>query len=114
MTAMALKKKNNMKKGPFKINSPTKFGRGATSAGLHRNVGHDLKGKRLKLSPAEATKALGIQMNRGRGPFKMKSPAKFFAKLPKAKTTIQDFASKVSTRLHESRGFSKISGGRRK
>ena len=46
--------------------------------------------------------------NMKKGPFKMKSPAKFFAKLPKAKTTIQDFASKVSTRLHDSRGFSKI------
>jgi len=58
--------------------------------------------------------ALKKKNNMKKGPFKMKSPAKFFAKLPKAKTTIQDFASKVSTRLHESRGFSKISGGRRK
>ena len=43
MTVMALKKKNNMKKGPFKMKSPTKFG----SAGLHRNIGHSPTGKRL-------------------------------------------------------------------
>ena len=37
--------------------------------------------------------ALKKKNNMKKGPFKMKSPAKFFAKLPKGKMTIQDFAS---------------------
>ena len=52
--------------------------------------------------------ALKKKNNMKKGPFKMKSPAKFFAKLPKAKTTIQDFASAASQRLRAGRGFSKI------
>ena len=52
--------------------------------------------------------ALKKKNNMKKGPFKMKSPAKFFAKLPKGKTTIQDFASAASQRLRTGRGFSKI------
>ena len=48
--------------------------------------------------------ALKKKNNMKKGPFKMKSPAKFFAKLPKGKMTIQDFASAAKP----NRGFSKI------